>query len=123
MFLKLSFYVFLIAVAPVCESSTSITYGVGKSEPAKLSCNVEATPDVVLFRWVLNNSLGSVVLRDWNDESFESVLEYMPEDDSDYGALLCWGQNSVGTQKEPCIFNIVPAGKFYSNWRITCCYY
>lgn len=39
----------------------------------------------------------------------------MPEDDTDYGALLCWGQNSVGTQKEPCIFNIVPAGKLPLN--------
>lgn len=113
--LKFSSFNFPTAVAPVCEVPASSTYGVGRSESTKLSCNVEATPDVILFRWVLNNSLGTVVLRDWNDESFESVLEYMPEDDTDYGALLCWGQNSVGTQKEPCIFNIVPAGKLPLN--------
>lgn len=30
----------------------------------------------------------------------------------DYGTLLCWGSNEIGTQSEPCIFNINPAGRF-----------
>ncbi|KAK3851980.1 hypothetical protein Pcinc_041417 [Petrolisthes cinctipes] len=29
----------------------------------------------------------------------------------DYGTLLCWAVNDIGTQKVPCVFHIVPAGK------------
>jgi hypothetical protein len=29
----------------------------------------------------------------------------------DYGTLLCWGSNEMGMQTEPCVFNIIPAGK------------
>lgn len=29
----------------------------------------------------------------------------------DYGTLLCYGSNELGTQTEPCVFNIIPAGK------------
>ncbi|EDS34171.1 conserved hypothetical protein [Culex quinquefasciatus] len=29
----------------------------------------------------------------------------------DYGTLLCWGSNEIGTQTEPCVFNLIPAGK------------
>lgn len=29
----------------------------------------------------------------------------------DYGTLSCWGQNAVGHQKSPCIFQVVTAGK------------
>ncbi|KAG7155220.1 Nephrin-like 23 [Homarus americanus] len=29
----------------------------------------------------------------------------------DYGTLLCWANNEIGPQKEPCVFHIVPAGK------------
>uniref|UniRef100_A0A182SE41 Fibronectin type-III domain-containing protein n=1 Tax=Anopheles maculatus TaxID=74869 RepID=A0A182SE41_9DIPT len=43
----------------------------------------------------------------------------MPEDNlsarrmtiSDYGTLLCWGRNEIGAQTEPCLFNLIPAGK------------
>jgi len=29
----------------------------------------------------------------------------------DYGTLLCYGSNELGTQTEPCVFNIILAGK------------
>lgn len=29
----------------------------------------------------------------------------------DYGTLLCTGSNEMGLQAEPCVFNIIPAGK------------
>lgn len=31
----------------------------------------------------------------------------------DYGTLLCWGNNDIGTQSDPCIFSINPAGNFH----------
>lgn len=40
-----------------------------------------------------------------------SELIYTPKGERDYGTLACWGQNSIGKQTEPCLFQVVPAGK------------
>ena len=29
----------------------------------------------------------------------------------DYGTILCWAENKLGTQLEPCVFHLIPAGK------------
>ena len=29
----------------------------------------------------------------------------------DYGSLLCWAENSVGKQTEPCVFQLLPANR------------
>lgn len=39
------------------------------------------------------------------------MLEYTPNAETDYGTLACWASNSIGRQRTPCIFNIVPASK------------
>lgn len=41
-----------------------------------------------------------------------SELIYTPKGERDYGTLACWGRNSIGKQSEPCLFQVVPAGKF-----------
>jgi len=40
-----------------------------------------------------------------------SRLNYTPSTDLDYGTISCWAKNSIGTQKSPCVFQIVAAGK------------
>ena len=40
-----------------------------------------------------------------------SVVRYKPIHTSDYGTLLCWAQSNLTTQKTPCMFQIMPAGK------------
>lgn len=40
-----------------------------------------------------------------------SELIYTPKTERDYGTLACWGKNSIGKQSEPCLFQVVPAGK------------
>lgn len=47
-----------------------------------------------------------------------SVASYTPRNSSDYGTLMCIGTNSVGTQYVPCVFHIVPAGKYYKKISI-----
>lgn len=42
-----------------------------------------------------------------------SELSYRPQSERDYGALSCRGTNAVGRQAEPCIFQVVPAGKSF----------
>ncbi|KAK3849921.1 hypothetical protein Pcinc_043345, partial [Petrolisthes cinctipes] len=44
-------------------------------------------------------------------KSQHSDLRYSPVSDLDYGTLLCWATNAVGTQRNPCTFTVFPAGK------------
>ena len=36
----------------------------------------------------------------------------------DYGTILCWAENKLGTQLEPCVFHLIPAGKQYFKYFI-----
>lgn len=37
------------------------------------------------------------------------LATYTPRAELDYGSLVCWATNSVGSQREPCSYKIVPA--------------
>lgn len=37
----------------------------------------------------------------------------------DYGTLMCWADNAVGQQREPCVFHIIAAGKPDSPYNCT----
>ncbi|EDW02823.1 GH10826 [Drosophila grimshawi] len=63
------------------------------------------------FRWKFNNS-GETL--DVGSERFSvngsrSILKYTPVTDQDYGTLSCWAANEVGTQQQPCLFQVVLA--------------
>lgn len=40
-----------------------------------------------------------------------SVLTYTPKAAADYGTIQCWGKNALGSQRVPCTYHLVPAGK------------
>lgn len=44
-------------------------------------------------------------------KGIDSVLDYTPANDFEYGTLQCLAENAVGIQLEPCVFQIVPAGQ------------
>lgn len=79
------------------------------------------------MRWVFNGSAegswreleAGVVRTATQNALVRSVLEYAPAAENDFGSLLCWGRNVLGTQRVPCVFHIVPAGTthimFYMN--------
>ncbi len=51
-----------------------------------------------------------------------SVASYKPLHESDYGVLYCYSRNSVGKQREPCVFFVIQSGKlsqvrFRFSWR------
>ncbi|KAK8725666.1 hypothetical protein OTU49_010679, partial [Cherax quadricarinatus] len=43
-------------------------------------------------------------------EGWRSTVSYTPNTELDYGTLLCWGINTVGLQRHPCVFHVFPAG-------------
>ncbi|XP_031784749.1 muscle M-line assembly protein unc-89 [Nasonia vitripennis] len=80
-----------------------------RDELLRLRCEVEADPrDSMRYSWTRNSSLGDVFAVS-HPRPLSSQLEYRPSADEDFGTLACWASNSVGRQKSPCIFNVLPA--------------
>lgn len=98
--------------APTCKASQKSLYGVGMGEDVNISCEVDSDPKDVTFRWALNNSVENVDLQNFTSAGTRSVLTFTPKTVLEFGAVLCWGQNTVGKQKEPCVARIIPAGNF-----------
>ncbi|OQR75156.1 titin-like [Tropilaelaps mercedesae] len=106
-------YMLNIKFAPICAATQRFTYGISRQEPVAVNCFVDSDPAEVSFRWALNNSEG--VLKDISEgfsstSGGRSTLLYKPLLDDDFGSLLCWAQNSVGAQREPCVFSLITAG-------------
>lgn len=42
------------------------------------------------------------------------IIIYIPDiylQEMDFGTIMCWADNNVGQQKEPCVFHLIAAGK------------
>lgn len=104
-------------VIPTCRPGQSKVFGVARHETARILCELEANPTDVQFIWKFNNSADTVDIpqNQVHSERVRSTAAYKPMTELDYGTLLCWGRNEIGTQKEPCVFYINPAGKLKEN--------
>ncbi|XP_060536558.1 neural cell adhesion molecule 1 isoform X2 [Cylas formicarius] len=103
----------VVRYAPVCIQEREELYGALKQETVTLRCSVDANPPVVTFHWTFNNSGDQLEVPSgrFTSEVTSSRLNYTPNTDLDYGTLLCYGENEIGKQKEPCVFQVVIAGR------------
>lgn len=77
-------------------------------------CEVHADPPPRSFKWKFNSSGESFEIpkdRYYKNGSQSSILHYTPIMDQDYGTLTCMGENDVGEQANPCIFQVILAGE------------
>ncbi|GIY45543.1 uncharacterized protein CDAR_545081 [Caerostris darwini] len=100
-----------VRYTPTCKASQRTLYGVARGEDVNITCEVESDPKDVTFRWALNNSVENVELQNFTSKGPRSVLTFTPRTMLEFGAVLCWGQNAVGVQKDPCVARIIPAGR------------
>ncbi|KAK8391861.1 hypothetical protein O3P69_017465 [Scylla paramamosain] len=102
-----------VKYAPVCATNKPSQHSVAKHENARITCNVLANPPVVHFSWAFNNTAEAVNVPEdrYVVQGTESVVNYTPVTELDYGTLLCWATNDIGQQVHPCVFQIVAAGK------------
>ena len=65
------------------------------------------------FHWVFNTSGEAVEMKNTavKVDGTKSMVDYIPKSELDYGNLLCWGENSLGVQRDPCTYHIIPAGR------------
>ncbi|XP_035218640.1 nephrin-like isoform X2 [Stegodyphus dumicola] len=98
-----------VQYSPVCKQNQETTYGAMLHYPVQIPCEVEADPDDVAFRWEFNSSSGNLELVPTYTSGTKSLVNYIPRSESDFGTLQCWGRNSVGSQRVPCLFFVIPA--------------
>ncbi|KAF5299126.1 hypothetical protein FQR65_LT09484 [Abscondita terminalis] len=103
----------IVRYAPICAQEREELFGALKQETVMLKCQVDANPAIVTFHWTFNNSgdLTEVPASRFTSELTTSRLNYTPVSDMEYGTLSCWGDNEVGYQRNPCVFQIVAAGR------------
>ncbi|GFT74509.1 transposable element Tcb2 transposase [Trichonephila clavipes] len=98
------------SLSPVCISGQKRAYGVARHEEVNVTCEVDADPDDIQFRWMFNNTSETIDIITFTSSATQSIASYIPRSKMDYGTLSCWGRNSIGVQRHPCVFSIVPAG-------------
>lgn len=98
-----------VQYSPVCKRDQQTTFGAMLHYPVQIPCEVEADPDDVAFRWEFNSSSGNLELVPTYTSGTKSLVNYIPRSESDFGTLQCWGRNSVGQQRIPCLFYVIPA--------------
>ncbi|XP_075223884.1 nephrin-like, partial [Lycorma delicatula] len=102
-----------VLYAPTCKPNQTRVHGVAKQEKANISCEVDANPTEVQFRWTFNNSAESLEVSRGHiaRSGTMSIVSYTPMTELDYGTLLCSATNSIGAQRFPCVFHIIAAGR------------
>lgn len=75
-----------------------------------MSCEVDADPPQVSFHWSLNNSFEVLPIKNVVNSKLRSVAIYTPRTKFGFGQVACMASNKIGAQREPCYFDIIPAG-------------
>ncbi|XP_076310293.1 protein turtle-like [Tachypleus tridentatus] len=99
-----------VQYAPRCEMNQKFIYGAAVNEAVRISCNLDADPTDIQFEWKMNNSREVMDIINFVNNGTTSYATIIPRNQNDYGLLSCWGTNTAGVQKIPCIFSIIPAG-------------
>lgn len=98
-----------VKAVPLCNTTMVETLYAARGETVNLTCAVISFPTAIKFSWSLNSSAG--VLPVSGSPSTESGntswLSYTPVSTTDYGQLTCRAINSVGSQVQPCRYNVV----------------
>ncbi|XP_055600251.1 nephrin-like [Uranotaenia lowii] len=96
---------------PACANEKVALIGASKNENVEILCEIYADPPARSFHWRFNNTAETLEVdshRYSNGGNF-SVLHYTPVTEQDYGTLSCWASNEIGTQGEPCTFQVILA--------------
>ena len=112
-----------VKFAPLCRTGQRLVYGSSGIRKAEVNCFVDANPNPNRFRWQFqglrtSNSGGGgrrskpvTIDRElFTVEQDHSILHLDSNNnllDFEFGTALCWGENAVGGQREPCRFQII----------------
>ncbi|XP_022256692.1 synaptogenesis protein syg-2-like [Limulus polyphemus] len=100
-----------VKYSPVCQPGQKLNYGAIHLETIQVQCKLDSDPNDITFYWRFNSStkVTDNIPHSVSGNKYESTASYTIETDEDYGTLLCWGENKIGIQKDPCIFKVMHA--------------
>ena len=107
-------------VAPVCIEDQKWIYGTSKAQKVDVSCGVESNPEPLYFKWSFNSSSEIIDLptnktfyvNTTSEETYQSYTKsfsgvtYIPKTHLEFGSLMCWAKNSIGFQRDPCLYQV-----------------
>ncbi|KAK4884506.1 hypothetical protein RN001_000777 [Aquatica leii] len=109
---------FRVQYSPTCRFDRIVVVGASRGESVDIACEIEADPPAKTYKWKFNNSGETLEVASERfaktSNGTTSILRYTPVSELDYGSLSCWAINSVGHQLQPCVFQVVAAGKPYA---------
>ncbi|CAG0881024.1 unnamed protein product [Darwinula stevensoni] len=92
---------------PECHPDQRWTYGATLGEVVYVLCQVKADPPPTRYRWAFNTSTSPPLVI---AKGKEETLTYIPKSHLELGSVLCWAENSVGSQGSPCTYTLQEAG-------------
>ncbi|XP_013178678.1 PREDICTED: protein turtle homolog A-like [Papilio xuthus] len=105
-----------VKFVPTCKSREAGVVRAARGEVVAIRCELDANPKKPMtYRWWFNSSthskkeLKTSAMHSPYDEL--GTFQYVINSSEDYGWVQCAGQNSIGSQIEPCLFQILPAEK------------
>ncbi|CAG9760494.1 unnamed protein product [Ceutorhynchus assimilis] len=106
---------FRVQYAPTCKNDKIVIVGASRGENIDVVCEIESDPPAKSYKWKFNNSGETLELEperfSKTSNGSSSILKYTPVTELDYGSLSCWASNILGHQVNPCLFQVVAAGK------------
>ncbi|KAG1650223.1 Tyrosine-protein kinase receptor TYRO3 [Nymphon striatum] len=99
----------MIQYVPSCNVPRQ-TISVSLNQEARPTCIVKADPQEVTFSWIFNNSKESFEIMSYSENGLTSIATFVPQNRNQFGWLSCKARNSVGIQRDACIFVLKEAG-------------
>uniref|UniRef100_T1JQV5 Fibronectin type-III domain-containing protein n=1 Tax=Tetranychus urticae TaxID=32264 RepID=T1JQV5_TETUR len=96
--------------SPICKPGQRFVYATARNEMITVTCDMDADPSDLSFKWRLNTTSISTIIEGFYSNGSTSTVPYMAKNRYSYGLLLCYAENEIGPVKEPCIFQLIPAG-------------
>ncbi|CAG2171104.1 unnamed protein product, partial [Oppiella nova] len=96
---------------PVCRLGQQIYYNVVRNRVNTIRCSVDTKPvdSSLRFKWFVNISTEMFELKGTDVDRVDgdlttSLAKYTPKTIMNYAIILCLAENSVGIQREPCVY-------------------
>ncbi|RWS25032.1 nephrin-like protein [Leptotrombidium deliense] len=101
--------------SPICESNETIELAAKIGDKIEIVCDVRAKPNKLVFQWSLMDGNTDKELHSDDHITFttngeKGYLHIKANKMSHFRNYSCKARNSVGWQREPCVYRVHPSG-------------
>ncbi|XP_023326509.1 protein turtle [Eurytemora carolleeae] len=102
-----------IKYRPMCRHQTEPKIAMDSDNPTIIDCELDSNPDITDVIWIASKGgyQQRISSEHYTFSKGMSRLSFKTARENEYGSVLCYGINDIGTQKDPCVFSLEPAGR------------